>query len=241
MLEVETGITKNEPVQLAIQNAIENAVESLIIEGIEDKLWSTADGKESNDAIVAQYNARKEEDENTLLYNRKQAQSILRHSFAISGNGPVLNADYSKKSLGGGGGLKYSYYLSPKLDIGLKGDYHYFTGGQNFYKSYLSSNLQLGYTILPLDKLTPYVYGGIGGIFDMDKPEEPLSEDTSGINLQYGLALKYNFNPRLSLTVGAENNHTTSDAIDNVVNGVRDDFYYNFHVGLEWRFGKNLK
>lgn len=133
LLEVETGITKNEPVQLAIQNAIENAVESLIIEGIEDKLWSTADGKESNDAIVAQYNARKEEDENTLLYNRKQAQSILRHSFAITANGPVLNADYSKKSLGGGGGLKYSYYLSPKLDIGLKGgDYHYFTGGRIF-------------------------------------------------------------------------------------------------------------
>ena len=241
LLEVETGITKNEPVQLAIQNAIENAVESLIIEGIEDNLWSTASGQETNEAIVAMYNSRKEEEENTLLYNRKQAQSILRHSFGAYGNGPVLNGDYSKKSLGAGGGLKYSYYLSPKLDIGLKGEYLNFTGGENFEKSYLSTNLQLGYTLLPLDNLTPYIYAGIGGIFDMDQPDPELSEDTTGFNVQYGLALKYNFNPQLSLSLGAENNHTATDGMDNIINGVRDDFYYNFHLGLEWRFGKNLK
>ncbi|PKA99209.1 curli production assembly/transport component CsgG [Flavobacteriaceae bacterium MAR_2009_75] len=241
LLEVETGITKNEPVQLAIQNAIESAVESLIFEGIQDNLWSTKEGKETNNALVSLYNSRKQEEESTLLYNRKQAQSTLKHSLSVTGNAPVLNADFSKKSLGGGGGLKYSYYLSPKFDIGLKGDYHYFTGGENFYKSYASSNLQLGYTLLPLDNLTPYIYAGIGGIFDMDKPDSELSEDTSGFNVQYGLAIKYNFNPQLSLSIGAENNHTATDALDNVVNGVRDDFYYNFHIGLEWRFGKNIQ
>ncbi|AYN66893.1 hypothetical protein D1013_05645 [Euzebyella marina] len=241
LLEVETGITKNEPIQLAIQNAIENAVESLIIEGIEDNLWSTKDGDETNEALVSLYNERKREEENTLLYNRKQAQSVMNHSIAISGNGPVLNADFSKKTLGGGAGIKYSYKASPKFDIGLKGDYLYFTGGESFNKSYVSSNFQIGYTILPLDNLTPYIYGGVGGIFDLDSPEEELTEDTSGLNLQYGIALKYNINPHLAFFVGAENNHTNKDTIDNVVNGVRDDFYYNFNIGLEWRFGKNIK
>jgi curli production assembly/transport component CsgG len=44
LLEVETGYTKNEPTQMAVQEAIEKAVEILIIEGIKDNLWSTADG-----------------------------------------------------------------------------------------------------------------------------------------------------------------------------------------------------
>ena len=36
LLEVETGFTRNEPVQLAVQEAIEKAVKGLIVEGIED-------------------------------------------------------------------------------------------------------------------------------------------------------------------------------------------------------------
>ena len=105
----------------------------------------------------------------------------------------------------------------------------------------MSSNVTLGYTFLPQDKLSPYIYGGIGRIFDIRSSDPNLTEDTSGMNFQYGLALKYNVNPKLSVFLSAENNHTTSDAIDNVVNGVRDDYYYNFSLGLEWRFGKNLK
>ena len=57
----------------------------------------------------------------------------------------------------------------------------------DFFKEYMSGNLTLGYTFLPKDKLTPYVYGGIGRIFDIRTPDPDLTEDTSGLNLQYGL------------------------------------------------------
>jgi curli production assembly/transport component CsgG len=241
LLEVETGITKNEPIQLAIQNAIENAVESLIIEGIEDNIWSTAKGPVKNDSLVSLYNLRKLEEESTLLYDRQQASEVLRSSFSMTGNVPVFNGDFTKKSLGGGAGFKYGKYLCPKLDLALKGDYFYFTGGQNFYKEYMTGNLTLGYTFLPFDKITPYIYGGVGGIFDLNSPNESLTEDTSGLNLQYGLALKYNINSRFSVVINVENNHTNRDAIDDLVNGVRDDFYYNFGLGLEWRFGKKFE
>ena len=96
-------------------------------------------------------------------------------------------------------------------------------------------------TILPNDTFTPYIYGGIGGVFDIDTPfDPPAEEDTSGMNFQYGLGIKYNANPNLSIIMKAENNHTSSDAIENVVNGVRNDFYYNFSLGLEWRFGNSF-
>lgn len=238
LLEVETGITKNEPIQLAIQNAIENAVESLIIEGIEDGLWSTSDGPELNDSIVNTYNQQKREEESTLLYNRKQAGEIRRAGLSFHGNAPVFNGDFTKKTIGAGAGLRFNMYVSPNFDVGLRGDYLYFTGGQNFYKEYMSGNLTLGYTILPRDRFTPYVYIGAGHIFDLRTPDPAIPESTSGLNLQYGLALKYNINPRISVFVSGENNHTTSDAIDEVVNGKRDDFYSNFSLGLQWRFGK---
>ena len=39
LLEVETGFTRNEPIQLAVTEAIEKAVEGLIVDGIKDNLW----------------------------------------------------------------------------------------------------------------------------------------------------------------------------------------------------------
>lgn len=43
LLEAETGITTNEPDQLALQQAIEKAVYGLVMEGVELKLWNFAD------------------------------------------------------------------------------------------------------------------------------------------------------------------------------------------------------
>ena len=42
LLESEIGFTQNEPVQLAVTEAIEKAVKSLVIEGIQDKIWGNA-------------------------------------------------------------------------------------------------------------------------------------------------------------------------------------------------------
>ena len=43
LLEAETGVTFNEPDQLALQQAIEKAVYALIMEGVDLKLWDFAD------------------------------------------------------------------------------------------------------------------------------------------------------------------------------------------------------
>lgn len=45
LLEAETGITTNEPDQVALQQAIEKAVYALIMEGVDLKLWDFADQK----------------------------------------------------------------------------------------------------------------------------------------------------------------------------------------------------
>jgi curli production assembly/transport component CsgG len=45
LLEAEAGFTTNEPDHLALQQAIEKAVHSLVLEGVELKLWDFADAK----------------------------------------------------------------------------------------------------------------------------------------------------------------------------------------------------
>ena len=60
LLEIESGVTVNEPPQLAVQQAIEMAVYSMIMEGAMKKIWQFEDpalGKE----VIEDYIQRKEE------------------------------------------------------------------------------------------------------------------------------------------------------------------------------------
>jgi curli production assembly/transport component CsgG len=99
----------------------------------------------------------------------------------------------------------------------------------------------LEFIILPYDNITPYVYGGVGSIFDLHTQDPELTEKTTAFKLQYGAGVKVALNRSLELVLFAENNHSFTDALDEVVNGKRDDFYYNFGLGLQFNFGQFLR
>ena len=54
LLEIETGLSTNEPPQMAVLEAIEKAVHTMILEGVKDKLWAFADEKVGG-AILRRY------------------------------------------------------------------------------------------------------------------------------------------------------------------------------------------
>ncbi len=56
LLEVDGGMTSNEPVNLAVRQAIELAVYALVVEGARDGIWSFAD-RNFQAKIIAKYNA----------------------------------------------------------------------------------------------------------------------------------------------------------------------------------------
>ncbi len=58
ILELEAGVTRNEPVGLAVRQAIELAVFSMIVEGAEKNIWSFSN-KSAQSAIIQKYNTRK--------------------------------------------------------------------------------------------------------------------------------------------------------------------------------------
>ena len=71
LLEVETGVTKNEPAQLAVKEAIDKAVELLITEGIIDGIWAPKGGAPVVEIVKERYLKEKEEADATVLFGRK--------------------------------------------------------------------------------------------------------------------------------------------------------------------------
>ena len=55
LLELEAGITQNEPAQLCVLNAIEAAVAQLIVQGVKDNVWQLADPNQVKSPVFRAY------------------------------------------------------------------------------------------------------------------------------------------------------------------------------------------
>lgn len=236
LLEVETGFTVNEPVQLAMKDAIEKAVEALIIEGINDNLWSTKDGVETNEKLVNAYLQEKQMEESMLLYHRDQVENDYENALSVYGGGNVLDADYSKKRFGYLGRIEYTRNLSRSFALNLNANAIQFRTGQSYSNRMISADANLEYKILPNDTFSPYIYGGFGVINDLVKQEGNLKFGDTYFKTQYGLALEYSLTERLGLRGFAEHNLSFTDELDKAISGNRDDFYFNFGIGVRYYF-----
>lgn len=55
LLELETGVTRNEPAQLCVREAIEAAVIAMTVQGLKDKLWVLENEKDWESPIIQAY------------------------------------------------------------------------------------------------------------------------------------------------------------------------------------------
>lgn len=230
LLEAETGVTKNEPAQLAVKEAIDKAVELLITEGIIDGIWHPEGGKEVVDLIKKNYEQEKKEADATELFNRKLELRRSKSSVSVAGGMSRINGDYSN--------AKFSYGVDVKLKFMLKNPKYAFSLGAGglelsnkniFKKSFLNSNANFEYYILPYDRLTPYAYVGIGSISKIDLKD-------AYFKFQYGLGLEYLITNKLGLIISGEHNILTSDSLDDLVRGERNDQIWNIRAGINFYF-----
>lgn len=238
LLEVETGITKNEPVQLAMKDAIEKAVESLIVEGIDEGLWRSAEGPDKDQWLVENYHKEKAEDESTLLYDREQFNDPYKNSFSFGAGIPLFDGDFTKKSPGFGGAFGYHRKLSNYVSLGGLVKYYQLEGNENWRRQFLDYDLNLEVSLLPFDKITPFIYGGPGLIYELEDLEDSEVRSNLYGKLQAGAGVSFRLSNTLNLALIAENNFAFTDALEGVVNGKRDDFYYNFGIRLHFKFGR---
>ena len=238
LLEVETGYTKNEPTQLAVQAAIEKAVELLIIEGIKDNLWSTDEGEEKDKEIIEQYLLEKELEESTGLYDRKYLKHDFRHVANVNLGVALVDGDFTSGLIDFKAGLRYKYRLLPELSLGADLQIFKLNSNSTTIDWWLSENFLVEYNILPHDRLSPVLYAGPGVLLYADaSPGELLDRWDAFVTFKMGAGVEYQVSDRISFTLNAEWSTPFSDKIDNVLNGRRDDYFYNFGVGFNYHFG----
>ena len=229
LLEVETGYTTNEPVQMAVTEAIEKAVVTLILEGIKEKIWDADVPKPEIDAILSKFEKENSDAAITAIYDRKLEERRSRFAIEITGGAALMDGDYPNALFRpmARGALKYYFY--PSFNISASANVMKLANKNLLDVGYATFDLNAEYIILPKDKLSPYIYAGAG--YGVNKNFENMHTKA-----QYGIGLEYMASNALGIKMYGEHNINFSDNIDYVIRGVRDDFYYRFGLGLTYYF-----
>ena len=229
LLEVETGYTTNEPVQMAVTEAIEKAVATLILEGIKEKIWDADVSKLEVDAILSKFEKENTDAAVTAIYGRRLQERRSHFAIEFDGGATLIDGDYPDALLRPmvRGALKY--YFSPSFNISASTNVIKLANKNLLDVGYATFDLNAEFIILPKDKLTPYIFAGGG--YGMNKNFENMHSKA-----QYGIGLEYMASNAVGVKIYGEHNLNFSDNIDYVTRGVRDDFYYRFGLGLTYYF-----
>ena len=229
LLEVETGFTKNEPLQMAVAEAIEKSVEALIIEGIDDKLWAPQASDAEIQALIDEYKLEEEEAISTKLYDRflteRRGKSALTGSVGFTS----MNGDFASPELEFSARLGYKHSINPYLNLNFNYNRFNLANEGVFNEGFMSFDLNAEVNILPYDKFTPYVFGGFG---------TNAFNDFSSIDpkLQIGFGFEYLVANNIGLTLYGEHNYVFNDELDGLDIGKNDDMFYRVGAGLNIYF-----
>ncbi len=229
LLEVETGYTTNEPVQMAVTEAIEKAVSTLVLEGIKDGIWQSDASKEVVDAALNEYKQESLEADFKTIYGRNLIGRRSRFAIELAGGTALMDGDYPSSIMRpmGRGALKY--FFSPSFNLSASTNVMKLANKNLLDAGYATFDLNAEYILLPKDKLSPYIFAGGG--YGVNKKFENIHT-----KVQYGAGLEYMASDHLGIKLYGEHNLTFSDNVDYLKRGVRDDFYYRFGFGLTYYF-----
>jgi curli production assembly/transport component CsgG len=226
LLEIETGVSQNEPVQLAVKDAIDKAVESLVIEGLKDNLWQAQEGIEAINEVFIAYEKEKDEAGETALFNRRLLNYRGKTSLAVAPYGTFFDGDYDNSRIDIGGEVIYKYYAGkPNINISMAAGLLTLSNTNVFKNDFISLSTNLEYTILPYDKVSPFLYAGVGGLSD-------IGFNDFYFKTQYGGGLEFIPIKNLGFRIFAEQNILFNDELDNMIQGKQNDYYWKFGAGI---------
>ena len=229
LLEVETGFTKNEPLQLAVTEAIEKAVEGLIVEGIQDNIWVANAPISTLTEVINEYNKEKEESESTLLYKRYFKERRAKFGVNLDVGGSLIQGDYPSPVLKPALRAGMRYFILPTFSINTSVNLFWMKNKNKFEDAHTSFDLNTEVLFLPYDRLTPFFYIGTG-LGATSSYESPY------FKIQSGLGVEYLATDNLGIRMLGEINLTQSDKIDNITSGIRDDNYWRFFISVNYYF-----
>lgn len=240
LLEAETGYTYNEPSEIAVRDAIEKAVQVLVIEGLVDGLWFTAD---TTGAAVQQVEA-------LLGEERELATQDVRGPY---GQNPRLNrqlgfhaqttrysGDFGPGRYEYGVGLSAARRLTPTYGLSASaGSGRLSTTDLEYQRNILTLGAAFEMRPVPDFKLVPLLRVGLGATFDLGTPGA-LGLREVVPNIYYGAGLEYQLGPKLELQALVGNYYHLTDRLDGERQGKFNDWVLNGQIGLQFLFGKPL-
>jgi curli production assembly/transport component CsgG len=235
LLEVETGYSYNEPPEMCVTEAIEKAVQSLVIEGINENLWTLQNAADINSPVITRYEKEKETAVNTNYFGMENISPRKNFSVGINFGASQYNGDYPNPLTKLAGSIQVSYF--PESDFGVSLTMgRRILEGQKFYQATINSiGLQAEYYMLPGYKLSPYLLAGLGLVvrdndfFEFDKRWYPLFKTGAGAEYLVG---------KTGINMGLTFNYSLSDKLDNIDRGKYNDYYWEALFGVNYYIGR---
>lgn len=229
LLEAEVGLTQNEPIQLAVTEAIEKAVKSLIVEGIQDKIWGKAiEDTTAYQALIKEYNKEQEHNTERVIGNRYPDHYRQKVSLFANVEAQKVRDDYVNPKMNIGGKAGFKYFITPNFNVEVSGNYFTLENENIVKRNYFGPEVNLEYLLFPKYRFSPYIYGGAGAFYSKYKPQ---------YKGQVGGGLEYMIDRNFSLRASAQYDLGFKDDWEGLVNGKRKDQALRFGLGINFYLG----
>jgi len=232
LLEAETGFTYNEPSEICVTEAIEKAVESLIIEGIQDKLWALQNPYDTANVAIKNYM-----EEKRINYSSDPLGRILEKdnrgklTFGASGGSSTFIGDYTSGEIRPKGSISIGTAINSHVFVDSEIGYRGLTVKKKLDDNSAFSDLSLRYVFLPYDKFTPYF--SLGGGIDFNSRNVGLSGERIIPKINGSFGLEYLVRKNLGISVSSGWNYYLIDRFDGTRNGRYNDASWGISVGMK--------
>lgn len=234
LMEAEIGITKNEPVHLAVKEAIEKAVYSLVIEGASDKLWEIDPSKESELNDLALNLTREDSINNHRIDHRILEPRRRRFGIQGSARGYTIKGDLRDSETNFGFNVGAKFFMSKHFNFNASFSNFKLSNTNLFTQNFYSIDADIEFIAMPDDNISPFIYGGIG----MLKSNSDNSSLRPKANV--GVGLEYLPIPIIGIRAFGEYDFGFNDDWDNHIGGKRKDNLITFGLGINYYFGKKF-
>ncbi|MFO8234587.1 MAG: CsgG/HfaB family protein [Bacteroidales bacterium] len=242
LLEAETGITYNEPTEIAVKEAIEKAIESLIIEGLFDNLWDLKNPEDINSEIIQTYIEDKAKNEKSDIFglidktreykfSAKAEAGLTQYvgDYQHSINKPVVNLQFS---------YEFTESFVPFVNIGKA----YIASKNEFYEGLNYLNIGGIYRLTPKKPFSPFLQAGVGVNIkshnNLYKFKIPSSINDFYPQINGGAGLEYLIDTKRRWGINSSINihYFLNDRIDGAVHGIMNDYYWDGLIGVSFYF-----
>ncbi|TAJ11452.1 hypothetical protein DMA11_16830 [Marinilabiliaceae bacterium JC017] len=239
LLEAETGVTYNEPSEMAVTEAIEKAVHSMILEGLSDSLWEVEASDVEKEALLQTYQREKVENQQIDHLGRKFFQGRGLINVSLEGGATYLDSDYPNPNTGFHTTFNSSFRLSPSFSIDAGITYGQVASNVINNYQFISFDPQLKVYLLPHERMTPYLKLGYGILSNFG--EEVSFMDNRFEHISSSAGIEYMIKSDLGFNIGVSNKYFVNDNLDDMISGKYHDMLWQVQIGVSYYFGKNWK